>query len=106
MLGVKPKLSVAKAEIGADKDGKPVPFLTISNSASTYGYLSAGRLRIVETDLAGHEIYRKVLTGQELQQSIGMGLVTAGQSRQFLIPLVLPTEGGHVEAQFIVDTRQ
>ena len=103
--GVKPKLSVAKAEIGTNQDGKPVPILTISNSAATYGYLSAGRLRIVETDAAGREIFRKLVSGPELEQSIGLGLVTAGQSRRILIPVVLPSEGGHIEAQFTGETR-
>ena len=91
------------AEIGLNDKGEPVPVITLANMAPTYGYLSSGRLRIVETDTAGKEVFRRNIPGPELQQAIGFGLVAAGQTRKIQIPLVLPTQGGRLEAQFTPD---
>ena len=40
------------------------------------------------------------MTGPEVQQTIGFGLIGAGQTRRVLVPIELPVEGGTVEAQF------
>jgi fimbrial chaperone protein len=98
--GAKPDVRIVETTIGHDAKGKPVPIVTLSNDSRAHGYLSEGRLRIVQRDAAGKEIFRKVLTGPEIQQTIGFGLVGAGQKRRVTIPVELPQEGGSVEAQF------
>jgi fimbrial chaperone protein len=98
--GAKPDLKVAGAALGHDAAGKPVPIITLSNASNAHGYLSNGRLRIVQHDVAGKEVFRRTLSGPEIQQTIGFGLVGAGQTRKVQIPVELPQDGGSVEAQF------
>jgi fimbrial chaperone protein len=98
--GAKPDLKVSGAALGHDKTGKPVPMVTLSNASNAHGYLSQGRLRIIQRDSAGKEVFRRTLSGPEIQQTIGFGLVGAGQTRQLQVPVELPQDGGSVEAQF------
>ena len=96
----KPAIHVLSTDLGKNEAGKPVPIVTVTNDSSTYGYLSRGKLRIIEADQAGKEVFRQTLSGPELQQLLGMGLIGSGQKRQFILPLVLPAEGRSVVAQF------
>lgn len=98
--GVKPALKIDAAEIAHNEAGKPVPALTLSNASAAHGYLSQGRLRIVQRDVAGKEVFKRTLSGPEVQQTIGFGLVGAGQTRRVLVPIELPVDGGSLEAQF------
>ena len=98
--GVKPDLKVTAAAIGKNDQGKPVPVITVTNDSNAHGYLSQGRLRIVETDSGGKQIFTRTMPGPEIQQTIGFGLVTSGQTRKITVPVVLPSDGGTVEAQF------
>lgn len=98
--GAKPALRIVSAEVGKNDKGQPVPIVTVSNGANAHGYLSQGRLRIIEKDASGKEVFRRTIPGPEIQQTIGFGLVTAGQTRRVVVPVVLPAEGGTVEAQF------
>lgn len=99
-IGAKPALRIEKAEVARNSAGKPVPALLISNSSVAHGYLSSGRLRIVQRDASGRETFRRVMSGPEVQQTIGFGLIGAGQTRRVLVPVELPGEGGTIEAQF------
>ena len=96
----KPALRILSTDVGTNDAGKPVPVVTVSNDSKTYGYLSRGKLRIIGTDQAGKEVFRQTFSGSELQQSLGMGLVGSGQQRQFILPVVLPSEGRTIAAQF------
>jgi fimbrial chaperone protein len=96
----KPDLKVSGTSIGHDPAGKPVPIVMLSNASTAHGYLSQGRLRIVQRDGAGKEVFRRTLTGPEIQQTIGFGLVGAGQTRKVQVPVELPQNGGSIEAQF------
>lgn len=101
--GAKPALQIGSAEVGTNAEGKPVPILTVTNAAGAHGYLSRGRLRIVQFDAGGRELFRRQLSGPEVQQTIGYGLVGAGQTRRMTIPLELPQPGGRIEAEFTPD---
>jgi P pilus assembly chaperone PapD len=46
--GVKPSLSISGAEIAKNADSAPVPAITVANAAAAHGYLSRGRLRVVQ----------------------------------------------------------
>jgi fimbrial chaperone protein len=98
--GSKPEMSVQKAEVGHNADGKPVPVVMITNASIAHGYLSNGRLRIVQRDVAGKEVFKQSLSGPEIQQTIGFGLVGANQTRRITVPVVLPLDGGTIEASF------
>lgn len=101
--GAKPRLSVASAEIGKNAAGKPIPIVTIANASAAHGYLSNGNLRITEKDAAGKEVFRRTLSGAEIQQSMGFGLIGGNQSRRVTVPVELPQDGGSVEASFSAD---
>lgn len=101
--GGKPALKVTSAEITKGANGKPMPVVTVQNDAATYGYLSKGRLRIVERDASGKEVFRRTLTGAEIQQTVGFGLVGSAQSRKVPIPVELPLAEGSVTGEFTPD---
>ena len=98
--GARPAIAVTSAEIARDAAGHPVPAITVTNSSTAHGYLSNGRLRIIQRDASGREVFRRNLPGPEIQQTVGFGLIGAGQTRRVLVPVTLPAEGGTVEAQF------
>lgn len=101
--GVKPQISIQGAEIGKNADGKPVPVITVANDAVAHGYLANGRLRIVQKDAAGKQVFTKSLSGAEIQQSMGFGLIGGGQVRKVTVPVELPSAQGSVEASFSLD---
>ena len=99
-LGVKPDLQVKSAEIGKNAKGEPIPVITVEDASTAYGYLSRGKLEITQRDAAGHEVFDKTLPGPELQQVIGFGLVSSGQTRRIAVPVVLPSAGGTLDVKF------
>lgn len=101
--GVKPQITVQGAQIGKNPAGKPIPVLTVSNDSPAHGYLANGRLRIVQKDAAGKQLFTKSLSGAEIQQSMGFGLIGGGQVRKVSIPVELPSAEGSVEASFSLD---
>jgi len=98
--GAKAQLKIAQSEVARDDKGQPVAAITLTNDSPAHGYLSKGRLRIVERDRSGKEVFRRTLAGPEIQQTVGFGLVGAGQTRRLLIPVQLPTSEGTIDAQF------
>ncbi|MVZ97479.1 molecular chaperone [Sphingorhabdus sp. IMCC26285] len=105
MAGKRSKLSISKAETYVGGDGKPRVLLILNNESDTYGYLSNGSLRIVQKDDTGKEVFKKTMTGDQISQEIGFGLVGAGQIRKMQTGIILPTSGGSVEAYFTPSTR-
>ncbi len=101
--GGKPALTIASAEIGRDDQGRPVPVVTVANAAAAHGFLSRGRLRVTQTDDAGKQVFQQQLSGPEIQERIGYGLIGGGQSRRVTVPTPLPQPGGRIEAQFTPD---
>ena len=78
----------------------------MTNTANGYGYVSQGRLRIVQRDASGKEIFQRSLSGPEIQQTIGFGLIAPGQRRRVSVPISLPTREGSVEATFTPEARR
>lgn len=101
--GAKPAVQVDSADIVTSQDGKMRAVLTVSNPSTAHGYLSKGRLRLIVRDASGKEVLRRLIPGPEIQQTIGFGLVGAGQTRKITVPIELPAEGTSVEAQFTPD---
>ena len=102
-LGVKPKIEVQSAQITKTPDGKSVPIVTVVNQSPAHGYLSNGHLRIVERDAAGKQVFSRTLSGAEIQQTMGFGLIGGGQTRKVAVPVELPSAEGTVEASFSLD---
>lgn len=101
--GAKSDLEITGAEIGRNPSGKPVPVVQVHNKSSAHGYLSGGRLRIVEKDASGKEVFRRTLSGPEIQQTMGFGLIGGNQTRRVTVPVELPSDSGSVEASFSTD---
>src|SRR3546814_9412703 len=74
-------------KIGRNADGHAVPIVTVANSSATHGYLSRGRLTIVQRDASGRELIRQTLTGPDIQQGAGYGLIGGNEMRSFTLPL-------------------
>lgn len=98
--GAKPALTLTKAEAVKGEDGRTVPVITVTNDSPAHGYLSEGRLRLVEKDAAGKVVFQRTLPGPEIQQTIGFGLIAPGQTRTVALPIELPADGAVLEAQF------
>ena len=101
--GAKPQIAVQGAEIGKNAAGKPVPVLTVGNTSNAHGYLANGRLRVVQKDATGKQTFSKSMSGSEIQQSMGFGLIGGGQVRKVTVPIELPSAEGSVEASFSLD---
>lgn len=101
--GVKPKITVQGAELTMSPDGKPMAVLTVTNESPAHGYLSNGHIRLVERDKTGAQVFSKTLSGSEIQQTMGFGLVGGGQTRRVVVPIALPSSEGTVEASFSLD---
>lgn len=104
--GAKPDVQVTGTEQVKGEDGKVRLALDLRNDSNTYGYLSEGTLKIVAKDGKGAEVMRKSLTGAEILQQMGYGLVGPGQTRKLNTSIELPIEGGTVEATFSPRTRR
>ena len=102
----KPVLAIQTASIGADKDGKPAPSITVTNRGSTYGYMSQKKLRLVETDAAGKSLFDKTISGNEFQQLVGYGLIATGQTRTMVLPIELPSRSGTLTATLLDERGQ
>ena len=98
--GQRARIAVDHAEVSTTGDGQPRLLLVLKNDAAAYGYLSGGGMKIVQRDSAGKEVFNRSLTGEQITQEIGYGLVGAGQTRRLATPIVLPQAGGSVEATF------
>jgi P pilus assembly chaperone PapD len=101
--GIKPLIQVQGAELGRNQAGKPIAVVTVANESTAHGYLANGHLRIVEKDASGKQVFSKTLSGAEIQQSMGFGLIGGGQVRKVSVPVELPSAEGTVEASFALD---
>src|SRR3546814_17164930 len=81
-------------------DVHAVPIVTVANSSATHGYLSRGRLTIVQRDASGRELIRQTLTGPDIQQGAGYGLIGGNEMPTFNLPLELPAEIGTIDTRF------
>lgn len=96
----KAALAITSAQVASDK-GKPRPAITVTNTGSTYGYLSQHKLRLVETDAGGKAVFDKTISGNEFQQLVGYGIVATGQTRTVVFPIDLPSASGSLTATLL-----
>lgn len=101
--GAQPEITIAAADITRNDEGEPVPVITARNASSAHGYLSRGRLQVVQRDSNGQEILREEVSGPEIQQSLGYGLIGGGQDRRIALPIALPAAEGSLEVRYSAD---
>lgn len=99
-------ISAVSGEIVPNAEGKPMAAFTVSNTGMNYDYLINGRLRLVQKDATGKEIFRKTLSGQEIQQTIGFGLIGPQLSRRIVTAIELPSAEGSLSVEFTQDRRR
>lgn len=97
VLAGDPELSIESAEIVQGEDGRNMAAFTVRNTSRNYGYLSTGRLDIRHKDAAGKETMRRTLSSNDIQQTIGFGLVGPEMTRRFVSPVELGSADGQVE---------
>jgi len=97
---VRPALEVVSAKVETNSEGKPVPAVTVTNTSNSHGYLSRGRLKITQSDVDGKQVFSRSISGPEMLQIVGFGLVGANTTRTIQIPVELPSTGGTVDARF------
>jgi len=102
--GARPAISVSSVEIGRNEEGMPVPVISAQNSSAAHGYLSRGRLRIVQRDASGKQVFERELSGPEVQQTLGYGLIGGSQTRRVTLPVPLPTADGTVTVGYTPDS--
>lgn len=95
-----PEINVVGTEIVQHEGGQAVAAFTVHNSGRNYGYLSSGALTITHRDAAGRELMRRNLSSNDIQQTIGFGLVGPETTRRFVTPLTLESAEGVVEVNF------
>lgn len=95
-----PSLSIVGAEIvpATENVGPRIAF-TVRNSGQNYGYLSNSAVTLVQRNAAGQEVFRRALSGSDIQQMIGFGLVGPNTSRKFVAPIDLPGADGSAEVR-------
>lgn len=98
--GGKPAISVVDSSISADDAGHRNPLITVRNDSANYGYLSEGKLRVVARDSGGTEVDRETLSGPEIQQRMGFGLIGGSQTRKVRLPVELPASATSVEVTY------
>lgn len=98
-LASQPELTVVGGEIAQNGEGAPVAAFTIRNSGRNYGYLSNNQVTIIHTSADGRELMRRTLSGNDVQQTIGFGLVGPEMTRRFVSPVELASAEGTIEVR-------
>jgi len=93
----KAELKVVDSKI-VSQEGKNYPSVAVTNSGSTYGYISQKGLKLTQTDQSGKEVFSKSLSGAEVEQLVGYGIVAVNQTRTMVVPVSLPDANGTVTA--------
>ena len=107
-------LSIDKADMASVAPPKPVPGqsaaagttkyepeIWVKNAGPNYGYLSHATLRISENDTSGKEIFNKKLDPQDIQQTVGFGVIGPNTIRKVVLPVELPSAQGSVKVEMV-----
>jgi fimbrial chaperone protein len=108
-VGGPPVLSIESAEIvhppTPASAATPAPAapsriaFTVHNAGQNYGYLSNSSVTLIQRSATGQELFRRTMTGTDIQQMIGFGLVGPNTSRKFVAPIDLPSGDGTAEVR-------
>lgn len=80
---------------------QPQPEVVVRNDGANYAYLSRATVEITEEDATGKQIFDKTLTPNEMQQTLGFGLIGPNTQRRVVIPVTLPSASGTVKVHIL-----
>ncbi|MCS6622538.1 fimbria/pilus periplasmic chaperone [Roseibacterium beibuensis] len=100
--GGRAELSVVSVE-PVEQDGKAVVSLLVKNEGNNYDYVSRQRLALEMRNPGGEKIFERTLTGAEIQQIAGFGLIGPETQRRLVIPIELPQADGVLTAELTRD---
>lgn len=98
-------LSVEETFVRRDEQGINRPVLTLKNSGNAHAYLSRAKIRVRQYDERGDTIWSATLEPEDIAQSMGVGLVQPGRTRDFSLPMELPSETGTIKVNLRYDPR-
>ena len=103
ILSAAPVMAEVKPPPGAKTppEKQPEPEIVVRNDGNNYGYLSRATIEITETDAGGKQVFDKTLTPQEIQQTVGFGLIGPNTQRRVVIPVALPSSEGKVSVRLL-----
>ena len=105
-VGGNPALSIESAEIVHPTAAGPARIaFTVHNAGQNYGYISNSSVTLVQRSRTGQELFRRTLSGTDIQQMIGFGLVGPNTSRKFVAPIDLPSGDGTAEVRMSGSSR-
>lgn len=99
MADVRPPSGQPAPKVAPPKE--PQPEIVVRNDGANYSYLSRATVEITEDDAAGKQIFSKTLTPNEMQQTLGFGLVGPNAQRRVVIPVTLPSASGTVKVRIL-----
>jgi len=83
--GGKSEITLVSTSIGKDEKGKMHPEVTVKNSGNIHAKLTDATIRLSSGS------WSETLEPDKLRQSMGLGLVQAGKTRRFMLPVDLPS---------------
>ncbi len=86
-----PALDVVASSIVTDKQGRRRPSIIVENPANVHALLPQSIIRVSG---AG---WSETISGGELAQKVGIGLVQPGHRRRFVLPIILPANVASVQ---------
>lgn len=99
-------ISVERAAITKNAEGKPVASVTLKNASNVHGYFGDQRFRIIQKDANGREVFRRLVAPEEVAQLVGVGLVPGNASRTLSFPFELPSAEGELDVRVTADARR
>jgi fimbrial chaperone protein len=85
-------LKILAAGVESEKNGKHRPFVLVYNPTNVHALLPQSRLRIWGRG------WSKDLSGADIAQMVGIGLVQPGMRRKFVLPIDLPDGVSDIQA--------
>jgi len=90
--GGKASIALLSTAIGKDDKGKPRPLLTVKNPGNAHAKLTDATI-----SLSGGG-WSATLRPEQLQRTMGVGLIQPGKTRRFLLPVDVPANAGTITA--------
>lgn len=88
-------LKLVAAGVAPDEKGVKRAIITVTNSGNRHALLGNGSVVLSEGD------WSKTITGGELRQMIGLGLVQPGRTRRFSLAVEIPQQVSKIDARVL-----
>jgi P pilus assembly chaperone PapD len=84
-----------RVESASDEGGVKRPAVTVENQGTAHAYLSNATI-VLESGS-----WQRSLSGAEVRQTMGLGLIQPGKQRRFILPVDLPAAASQVSARIV-----